>query len=50
MRVAREGKLRPLAADDFDRTITVPEPAASGACAGLVIAALRALVRRAASG
>lgn len=39
-----------LAADDLDRTITVPEPATSGACALLVTAALRAVVRRVGSG
>ncbi len=42
--------LQMLSATALDRTITVPEPAASGACAALVIAALRALVRRAANG
>ncbi len=54
LEVQLPGALNPivllLAANQLDRTITVPEPAASGACACLAIAVLRVLVRRPASG
>ena len=42
--------VRTLAVNELDRTISVPEPAASSIVAALALASLRAVVRRAASG